>query len=65
MARFEDNEVVWVSVPLDAATAARLQGLADMCHAEPTSVAASLLHDVLKEDDEAHSEPSERTVSFN
>ena len=64
MDRFEDNEVVWVSVPLDAATAARLQGLADMCHAEPTSVAASLLHDVLAED-EAHHEPPDRAVSFN
>jgi hypothetical protein len=52
-----------VQVPLDAATAERLNNLADMCHTAPTSVAASLLHDVLAEDD-AHHEPAER-ISVN
>ena len=62
--RIDEQEVVWVQVPLDAATAARLHNLANMCHAAPTSVAASLLHDVLAEDD-VHHEPAERTVLVN
>ncbi len=62
--RIDENEVVWVQVPLDAATAERLHNLANMCHAAPTSVAASLLHDVLAEDD-AHHEPSEQAISLN
>lgn len=51
------TEVVWISLPLDAETAAILQDLSDMCHADRVVVAASLLHDVLHDDREAHSEP--------
>lgn len=47
------DDVVWISVPLDAETAVRLQALSDECHAAPHSVASSLLRDVL-EDDEVH-----------
>lgn len=60
----DDKDIVWVSVPLDAATAARLENLADICHAPKTAVAASLLHDVLADDEQAHI-PSERAVIFN
>ncbi len=35
-----------------------------MCHAPPVTVAASLLHDVLAEDD-AHHEPAQRAFSVN
>ncbi len=51
------NDVVWISLPLDAETAARLQDLSDMCHADRVVVAASILHDVLKDDHEAHGAP--------
>jgi predicted transcriptional regulator len=46
------ERTVWVSIPLDPETAARLQNLSDFCHAEPVKVAASLLHDILKDDEE-------------
>ena len=50
----DTNDTIWISIPLDAATAARLQSLSDVCHAAPTNVAASLLHDILKDDEEAN-----------
>lgn len=60
--RKANDEIVWVSVPLDADTAERLRHLSDVCHAPEPSVAASLLHDILKDDEEAHAgaEPSPR-----
>ena len=54
MPRTDDHTVLWVRVPLDEETAARLQNLSDLCRADPVSVAASLLHDVLKDDEESH-----------
>lgn len=60
----DEDDVHWLRVPLDAATVARLHGLADMCHAEPISIAASLLHDVLKDDEAAH-DPNVRILRFN
>jgi hypothetical protein len=51
----EAPPVRWISIPLDAETAARLAHLSDECHADPVSVAASLLHDVLADDEAAHS----------
>jgi hypothetical protein len=51
----DPQDTVWISIPLDPLTAARLRNLSDVCHADPIGVAASLLHDVLAEDDEAHS----------
>lgn len=50
----DENEVIWISIPLDSETAARLMNLSDECHAEPVSVAASLLHDLLKDDEESN-----------
>lgn len=50
----DQNPVVWISIPLDGETAARLQNLSDVCHAAPTNIAASLLHDILKDDEEAN-----------
>lgn len=47
-----DEDVVWV--PVSGETVARLRTLSDICHADPVTVAASLLHDVLKEDADAH-----------
>jgi len=44
----------WISIPLDAATAERLENLSDVCHNDPVRVAASLLHDVLADDEETH-----------
>jgi hypothetical protein len=53
----DDDDVVWFSIPLDGATIDRLMILADVCHAEPVKIAASLLHDILREDAEANHEP--------
>lgn len=50
----EAKEIVWVQVPLDVETARRLRHVSDMCHADEKSVAASLLHDILKDDEDAH-----------
>lgn len=52
--KFDEQSVVWISVPLSAETADMLQELADMCHAEPRIIAASLLRDVLADDAAAH-----------
>jgi bacterioferritin (cytochrome b1) len=56
MANFieDPEETVWIRVPLDSATAVRLQNLSDVCHAAPDNVAASLLRDILAEDEDAH-----------
>lgn len=48
------DRTVWISVPLDVETVERLRNLSDACHADPDSVAASLLHDILKDDEECH-----------
>jgi hypothetical protein len=69
MANFieDPEETVWIRVPLDGVTAARLQNLADDCHAVPTTIAASLLHDLLRDDCEAHylleAEPASNKVN--
>lgn len=55
----DHDGVIWITVPLDSRTAARLENLSDVCHAAPIDVAASLLHDILKDDEAAHV-PSER-----
>lgn len=60
----ESDGVQWIRVPLDAITAARLAHLAQIVEAEPISIAASLLHDILKDDESAH-ELSGRAVTFN
>lgn len=48
------DDVAIISIPVDAETYRRLTSLADICHADPKKVAASLLHDILKDDEEAH-----------
>lgn len=50
----EHEERVWLSIPLSRETAERLARLADACHADRPTVAASLLHDLLEDDAEAH-----------
>lgn len=50
----DQKPVVWISIPLDGETAARLQNLSDVCHAPPVNIAASLLHDILKDDEDTH-----------
>jgi len=50
----DETPVIWISIPLDGETAARLQSLSDVCHDAPTNVAASLLHDILKDDEDSH-----------
>jgi hypothetical protein len=48
------SNVVWLRVPLDGETAERLRALSDICHNDEITVAASLLHDILKEDADCH-----------
>lgn len=43
-----------ITLTLDEETARRLEALSDNCHSCLESVAASLLHDVLKDDEDAH-----------
>ena len=50
----DDSPKVCLRIPVSEETLARLQNLSDICHADPIKVAASLLHDVLKEDEDAH-----------
>ena len=50
----EAPPVRWLSIPLDAKTAERLANLSDVCHNDPVRVAASLLHDVLADDEQTH-----------
>lgn len=50
----DDTEVVWMTIPLSTRTAERLLSLSNDCHASPDTVAASLLHDVLADDEAAH-----------
>lgn len=48
------DQLVWINIPIDAETAERLQNLSGHCGADPVSVASSLLHDILKDDEDAH-----------
>jgi hypothetical protein len=50
----EAPPVRWLSIPLDAKTAERLANLSDVCHNDPVRVAASLLRDILADDEQAH-----------
>ena len=45
-----------ITVPLDAATAARLHRLSVICEDEPEMLAASLLREILEDDAQAHGE---------
>jgi predicted transcriptional regulator len=47
----EEEERVPFSIALDGETIDRLMRLSDACHADPRKVAASLLHDLLKDDE--------------
>ncbi len=44
----------WITIELDGDTAARLERLSAACRDGEESVAASLLHDILKEDEDCH-----------
>ena len=50
----EDERATTFCVPLDDATVARLIELSDICHMPPTLLIASIIHDVLKDDEDAH-----------
>lgn len=53
-AQAEEDFVDVIQVPVNAETLRRLMKIADMSHAAPKAVAAALLHDLLKDDEEAH-----------
>lgn len=52
-------------VALDDETVARLAALANLCHEAPEVVMASIIHDVLKDDEDAHFAPEEEQLIFN
>lgn len=43
-----------LNIPLDDDTVSRLMNLSGICGSRPADVAASLLHDILKDDEDAH-----------
>jgi len=49
-----DDDTTLITIPVDGETLRRLVKIADMSHAAPKAVAASLLHDILKDDEDAH-----------
>lgn len=63
----DPTETVWISIPLDGETAERLVNLSDACHADPDNIAAALLRDILKDDEDAHHllTPPSGAVTFN
>lgn len=61
----EEDGVVVLRVTLDPETADRLLAVADECHAEPSVVAASIIHDVLIEDAIAHQFEPPAHANFN
>jgi hypothetical protein len=65
MSDHDDHEVVCIPIPLSPETARRLQALSDICHADPVKVAASLLHDLLKEDELFNSETPPPGIRLN
>lgn len=58
----EADDVVWITVPLDPRTAARLQNVSDECFADRAQIAASILHDVLEDDEDHHGGPAGTTA---
>ena len=50
----DHHDVVCIPIPLSQETVRRLQALSNICHADPVKIAASLLHDVLKDDEESN-----------
>lgn len=48
------EDTVQITIDVDPETLRRLMKIADMSHAPPRAVAASLLHDILKDDEDAH-----------
>ena len=50
----EEGGVVFFRVPVDDATVARLMTVADETHNDPATIIASILHDVLKDDEDAY-----------
>lgn len=50
----EEGGVVFFFVPVDDATVARLMTVADETHNDPATIIALILHDVLKDDEDAH-----------
>lgn len=52
----EDDFLTRLEIVVDGETRLRLIALADACHSTPKMIAASLLHDVLMDDADAHAD---------
>lgn len=55
----KEDGTEWLLIPLVGLTGQRLDDLASEIGEEPEAVAASMLHDILKDDAEAHAAPGE------
>ena len=54
-----------ITIALDEETSRRLDLLSDDCHDRPESIAASLLHDVLKDDEIYNLEEIPKEISVH
>lgn len=54
MADPDQQEISYIRIPVSPETKERLLHVANMSHADPEAVAGSIVHDVLKDDEEAH-----------
>lgn len=50
----EEGGYVFFRVPIDDATVVRLMTVADETHNDPATIIASIVRDVLKDDEDAH-----------
>jgi len=50
----DDDDYELVPIPLDRETRRRLVELSRVVHYDPARLASSLLHDLLKDDEDAH-----------
>lgn len=66
MDRQDEDDVVYFSVPVDAATFAWLERIAEASHAPPALVIASIIQDVRADDERAEIDvPAPGAVTLN
>lgn len=63
----DDERTIWLKIPVSRETEVRLRTLSAICGVDPQSVASSLLHDILKDDEDHHylleAPPASNTVN--
>lgn len=61
----EDGGTVFFRVPIDDATVARLMTVADEAHADPATIIAAIVRDVLEDDELTHAAATEPPAPLN